>query len=586
MATLHSLNVGLPKDVAWNGRTVHTGVWKSPVEGPRMVRRLNVDGDGQGDLGGHGGEQRAVMVYQLDSYAYWQEYFGRDDFTYGMFGENFTVDGLPDDEVCIGDRYRIGEAEFEVSQPRVTCYRVGMRLGEPELPSLLVAHHRPGFYLRVITEGVVEAGDEIVRTRVGPEALSVADIDALLYLPDRDREKLRRSLEIPALSPGWQQSFRELVEQYSAAQSAAAAGGEAGVAGQTAAAAGGEAGVAGQTVVAGWAGFRALAVTAVVHESSSISSVCFRAVDGEALPAARAGQYLTLRVTPTAGSSAVRSYSLSSAPGAAEYRISVKRDGLVSSFIHDHLTAGMTVDAAAPRGDFVLTDDPGPVVLVSAGVGITPVLAMLHALADSKSSSVVWWIHVARDPAQQAFAAEASELLATLPQAHQHVFYTADSQRPGREQFAALGLPADATAYVCGPAVFMAEMQETLAELGIGRVHTELFGALPSINPGLVDQRAVPPHPPEGAPGNGPLITFARSGLSVPWSEQHASLLDLADACDVPTRWSCRTGVCHTCVTPLISGEVTYRPEPLEPPTAGQVLPCCARPAGDLVLDL
>ena len=153
MASLLSVNVGKPKNVPWQDRTVYTGIWKAPVAGARMVRRLNIDGDGQGDLNGHGGEQRAVLVYQIDSYDHWQKHFGRDDFEYGQFGENFTVDGLADDEVCIGDRYRIGEAEFEVTQPRVTCFRVGMRLGEPQLPALLVAHHRPGFYLRVITEG-------------------------------------------------------------------------------------------------------------------------------------------------------------------------------------------------------------------------------------------------------------------------------------------------------------------------------------------------------------------------------------------------------------------------------------------------
>ena len=212
MARLLSVNVGLPKDVGWQGHTVHTGIWKQQVDGPRMVRRLNIDGDGQGDLNGHGGEQRAVLVYQIESYRHWQEHLGRDDFEFGQFGENFTVEGLGDGEVCIGDRYRIGDAEFEVTQPRVTCFRVGMRLGEPRMPALLVAHHRPGFYLRVIVEGQVRAGDEIVRTRVGPHALSVADVDALLYLPDRDIERLRAAVDIPALSPGWQQSFRELLD--------------------------------------------------------------------------------------------------------------------------------------------------------------------------------------------------------------------------------------------------------------------------------------------------------------------------------------------------------------------------------------
>ena len=181
MATLLSVHVGLPKDVPWHGQTVYTGVWKEPVIGPQMVRRLNIDGDGQGDTNGHGGEQRAVLVYQIDSYRHWQEHFGRDDFEYGQFGENLTVDGLPDDEVCIGDRYRIGEAEFEVTQPRVTCYRVGLRMGEPELPALLVSHHRPGFYMRVITEGRIQSGDQIVNTRTG--ALNVADTELTVETP-------------------------------------------------------------------------------------------------------------------------------------------------------------------------------------------------------------------------------------------------------------------------------------------------------------------------------------------------------------------------------------------------------------------
>lgn len=208
MGKLVSVNVGLPRNVEWRGKTVYTGVWKAPVQGPVMVRRLNVDGDGQGDLAGHGGEHRAVMVYQTESYDFWKKYLRRDDLVPGHFGENFTIAGLPDDDVCIGDRYRIGEAEFEVTQPRVTCFRVGMRLNEPKMPKLLVSQHRPGFYFRVIVEGQVSAGDEIVRTRRGRHELSVADVDALLYLPDRDRDQLYKVVDVAALSPGWRQSFR------------------------------------------------------------------------------------------------------------------------------------------------------------------------------------------------------------------------------------------------------------------------------------------------------------------------------------------------------------------------------------------
>jgi ferredoxin-NADP reductase/MOSC domain-containing protein YiiM len=574
VATLLSVNVGMPKDVSWQGRTVHTGIWKEPVAGPRMVRRLNVDGDGQGDLNGHGGEQRAVLVYQIQSYDHWQRHFGRTDFTLGQFGENFTVDGLADDEVCVGDRYRIGEAEFEVTQPRVTCYRVGLRLGEPAMPSLLVAHHRPGFYLRVITEGHVQAGDEIVRTRVGPGALSVADTDALLYLPDRDPAKLRKALNIPALSPGWQESFRDL----------AAEGGAGPPVG----------------VEPGWSGFRRLRVAEIVPKSSSVSSIYLEAADGARLPRARPGQYLTLRVEDAGQPAPVRSYSLSSAPGADRYRLSVKREprGVVSGYLHDRLRPGAVLDVAAPRGDFVLDDGAGPVLLISAGIGVTPVLAMLHELSAQQSPRAVWWIHTARDRAQHAFAEEAHDLLASLANAEEHVFYTAPGAepsershagRPSAGKLASLNLPRDATAYICGPDAFMTGIHAALAEIGIpgDRIRTELFGALPAINPGVTGLPRTSPHPPAGAPGTGPMITFARSGLAVRWPEDGSSVLDLADACDVLTRWSCRTGVCHTCVTTLLSGDVTYSPPPLEPPaSADEVLICCARPATDVVLDL
>ena len=419
---LVSVNVGMPKDVPWQGKTVHTGVWKYPVQGPAMARRLNIDGDGQGDLAGHGGEQRAVLVYQLDSYRHWARHFGRDDFGYGQFGENLTVDGMADDEVCIGDRYRIGEAEFEVTQPRVTCYRVGLRLGEPELPALLVSHHRPGFYMRVITEGHIQAGDAIVKTRTGPHALSVADTDALLYLPGRDTGKLRAALQIPALSPGWQGSFRDLV---------AAAEGD------------GTAGALPLGARPAWPAFRQLRVAEVVRESATVSSIYLAAADGTALPAARAGQYLTLRITGAGPPAPVRSYSLSSAPDAGTYRISVKQEphGIASSYLNRDLRPGAVLEVAAPRGDFVLDDGAGPVLLISAGIGVTPVLAMLHQLAESHSERDIWWLYGARGPHEHPFAAEAHALLASLPHAREHVFYSAATPAERRRVHAAPRAP-------------------------------------------------------------------------------------------------------------------------------------------------
>jgi ferredoxin-NADP reductase/MOSC domain-containing protein YiiM len=586
MPVLLSVNVGLPRDVPWQGKTVHTGIWKEPVRGPVMARRLNIDGDGQGDLKGHGGEQRATLVYQIESYRHWQKHFGRDDFSYGQFGENLTVDGLADDEVCIGDRYRIGEAEFEVTQPRVTCYRVGMRLGEPEMPALLVSHHRPGFYMRVLREGHIQANDQIIKTRTGPHALTVTDTDALLYLPDRDPAKLRLAAQIPALSPGWQQSFRELIE-------AAERGGPAGAP---------PPGTEPDARPApAWAGFRPMRVTKVVRETANVSSIYLAALDGTALPEAQAGLYVTLRVAGAGQPAPVRSYSLSSAPGAAEYRISVKAEphGEVSSYLDHSLRAGATLDVAAPRGDFLLDDGSGPVLLISAGIGVTPVLSILHQLAHAHSEREVWWIYSARRPAEHPLAAETGALLKSLPHTRRHLFYSqATAAELSREHAVAghvtkdtlgrLGPPASAQAYVCGPPTYMADVRDALTAAGLdpARVHMELFGALPSTNPGVVGHPVPPPHQPPGPPGTGPLVTFARSGISTPFTATWHSLLDLADACDVPTRWSCRAGVCHTCVTPLLSGAVSYSPDPLEAPSDGQVLICCSRPRSDVVLDL
>ena len=271
VARLVSVNVGLPREITWRGQTVVTGIWKEPVEGPRTVRRLNVDGDGQGDLKGHGGEQRAVYVYQLDSYRYWQAQMRRDDFTYGQFGENFTVEGLGDDEVCIGDRYRVGSALFEVTQPRVTCYRVGIRMDEPRMAALLVAHGRPGFYFRVLEEGDVRAGDDVMRIATGREAMTVADVNALLYLAGRhDVEQLRRALRIPALSPGWQESLRALLDEE--------LGGSPG---------GGNAGLTAQGPPPAWRGFRTLRVAAKRSECRDVVSLELESGDGQ--PLARRG---------------------------------------------------------------------------------------------------------------------------------------------------------------------------------------------------------------------------------------------------------------------------------------------------------
>jgi ferredoxin-NADP reductase/MOSC domain-containing protein YiiM len=588
MARLLSVNVGLPRDVAWQGRIVHTAIWKAPVEGPRMVRRLNIDGDGQGDLAGHGGEHRAVFVYQIDSYRYWQNHLGRKDFAYGQFGENFTIEGgLSDAEVCIGDSYRIGRALFEVTQPRVTCYRVGIRMNEPQMAALLVAHGRPGFYFRVLEEGEVEAGDEIVQIAAGPERMTVFEINALLYMPGHPRGQLERALRIPALSAGWRRSFEALLAQD---RDGGATTGNVGL-------------TPAPNPAPAWRGFRPLRVSRKTRECSDVVSLVLEPTDGHPMAAALPGQFIVLRFRPSSDAPPLtRSYSLSGEPGAERYRVSVKREahGAASVYVDDELQVGDVVDASAARGGFTLRPADRPVVFVSAGIGATPVLAMLHALAAEASKREIWWLYGARNGREHTFAEETRSLLKALNRSHSHIRYSAsnaedrpnvDFDAPGRLNIRALqelSVPRDGDFYVCGPPTFMNDLTAGLAAWGVtpDRIHTEIFGSQPPITPGIVASPRRAPHLPGGPTGDGPLVSFARTGLNVPWRGTFQSLLELAEACDVPTRWACRTGVCHTCETNLVAGTVTYRPDPIDRPADGDVLICCSQPDGDVVIDL
>jgi ferredoxin-NADP reductase/MOSC domain-containing protein YiiM len=585
MPKLLSLNVGLPRDVTWNGKTVRTAIWKSPVEGRQMVRRLNIAGDGQADLAGHGGEQRAIFVYQVDSYHYWEGFLGRKDFVFGQFGENFTVEGLSDDEVFIGDRYRAGDAIFEVSQPRVTCYRVGIRMNEPRMAALLVAHHRPGFYFRVLQEGEVGAGDEIEKITDGPERMSVADVDALLYLPGHSREQLARALRIPALSKGWQSSFQAILAQESSSKPVE-----------------GNPGLANEEQAPAWPGFRQMRVAKIKKESDSVTSLTLAPVDGQPLPVCQAGQFVVLRLLVDPGKPPVlRSYSLSDLPAADHLRISVKSEsnGIGSSFLCNRAREGDRLDVSAPRGSFTLRSGQSPVVLLSAGVGATPVMSMLHALAAEKSQREIWWIYGARDRVEHPFAEESRSLLQQIPRGRKYIVYSrpaatdqlgADFDAAGHIDAALLekiGVPQASDFYLCGPTSFLQDMSDGLRSWGVpaGNVHTEIFGSLDAITPGMA-QVVHTPHTPQGPPGSGPAVSFARSGITAAWDPKFASLLELAEACDVPVRWSCRTGVCHTCMTGLIGGSVNYNPEPLESPAPGNVLVCCSQPSAGVTLDL
>jgi ferredoxin-NADP reductase len=257
------------------------------------------------------------------------------------------------------------------------------------------------------------------------------------------------------------------------------------------------------------------------------------------------------------------------------------------------------LDVSAPRGSFTLRPSQNPVVLLSAGVGATPVMSMLHALAAEKSQREIWWIYGARNRVDHPFAEESRSLLKQLSRGRGYIVYSrpaaidqvgADFDAPGHIDAALLeriGVSEGSDFYLCGPSSFLQNMRDGLRNWGVlaANVHTEIFGSLEAITPGMA-QVVHTPHLPQGPPGSGPPVSFARSGITAAWDPKFGSLLELAEACDVPVRWSCRAGVCHTCMTGLIDGSIIYNPEPLERPVPGNVLVCCSQPNAGVTLDL
>jgi ferredoxin-NADP reductase len=454
------------------------------------------------------------------------------------------------------------------------------------MPALLTSSGRPGFYFRVLQEGEVGAGDDIVKVAETKERMTVAEINALLYLPHHARDRLERAVRIEALSPGWRSSFEALLQS----QTTAEGSGNAGLAPAAAA----------HPVAPG---FRPLAVAAIDQEAADVLSLTMRSPDGQSLPTALPGQYVVLRLPRTTpGTPLFRSYSLSGPVSTQHYRISVKIEpnGAAGTYLRENVHVGDAVDVSAPRGSFILQPGKGPVVLLSAGIGATPVLAMLHALAAVRSTRQVLWLHAARDGQHHPFAAEVRRLMPALTHGRSYVCYSRPDPRDrmgedfdgtghlSRSALSDVGVPREADFYLCGPTRFMADMKEALLAVGVApeRIRVELFNGSEPRTPGVVGAARRAAHVPENDSDTGPLISFARSGIAAHWKDSYQSILELAEACDVPVRWSCRTGVCHNCESGLVSGAVVYGPEPLEKPADGNLLVCCSRPSGDIVVDL
>ena len=553
MGTLVSVNVGMPKDVPWHGKTVLTGVFKDPVTGPRWCAKLNVDGDGQGDLAGHGGEQRAVFVYQLDSYRYWERELGRTDFVYGQFGENLTVEGLADDEVCIGDRYRIGGAALrgDPTPRHLLPRRHPHERPAHSRPARLT--HRPGFYFRVLQEGDVEAGDEIVKVASGPEQMTVAEVDALLYLPGPPApaaaSSAAHSCSQPGLASFLPRSARRRARQRQRRPVAA-------------------------SPPPAWDGFRRLTVTGSPREQLRVSI----RLDDPAAHSSLALPGQSLRSVSSATASRGRCSATTPSrdrPDAGYYRISVKREPTARPAAICTAGSPSAINSTS-RHHVAPSRSTGPCARAPdrAGIGATPVSPCFTRWRRSVQIARSGGCTAPAAATSTSFAAETRALLASLPNVCTYVYYS----RPGRHDLQGRDFDSagrltaslladsshrrDAEAYLCGPTPFMEEIGAGwLRCVDASCIHTEPFGPAPGLTPGIAATRARTPthltaNPETAQRSSSPAATSPYPGASC------ASLLELAEACDVPVRWSCRTGVCHNCETTLIAGGRRLQPRP------------------------
>ena len=573
-----SVNLGLPRTVQWKGKTVSTAIFKTPVSGQITLRLLNLDGDRQADLSVHGGRDKAVYAYPAEYYAYWHREFPDTALPWGMFGENLTTQGLREDDLQVGDRLRIGTAEVVITQPRMPCFKLGLRFGRDDIVKRFLASGHTGFYFRVITEGEVQVGDPIVLIERTAGSVAVSEITRLYARDKEDLEGLRRIADVATLPGDWRDYFKEQIDQVAARPQRRPA----------------------QTP--SWAGFRSFTLREKVREGHNVSSFRFVPEDGRPLPLYLPGQYLTVRVyIPGVERPVVRSYSLSDTARTGHYRLTIKRiaqraeelravPGLVSTYFHDRLAVGDRIEAKAPAGTFTVDvrQHDQPLVLIGGGIGLTPLLSMLNSIVAAESPRETWLLYGVRDDREHIMRAHLESIARAHPNVHLHVFYS----RPAREIDGAdihirridLGAmqrlipPKTYDFYVCGPPAMMDSVTRGLEAWGVpvDRVHTEAFG------PASVRQAV---RGPAAQPDCGVDVTFARSGVTAQWSRCESPLLELAEEHSVAIDFGCRAGSCGTCVTRVLSGAVRYLHQPNAPLEADEVLPCIAVPAEPLTLD-
>ena len=579
-----SVNVSLAKDVSYRGRTVRTGIFKEPVPGKVRVGRLNIEGDDQADRRVHGvGFDMAIYFYPVEHYTFWEKELGRDGFPYGQFGENLTVEGLSEDTVRVGDTFRVGGTIMQVTQPRIPCYKLTMRMEEgADFPARFQESGRMGFYCRVLEEGDVDAGDPIELVDSDDGAVTIAEFIKVYLYESHEPASLKRVLASRFLSEPWREYLEKMLKKAEPVKGPK-----------------------------GWEGFREFVVERKVPESQTITSFYLKPQDGEPLPPYMPGQFLTFRLTtPEHPTPIMRTYSLSDSPNHQDYyRVTIKRvlpplnppglpPGLSSTYFHDQVQVGTRLCVKAPRGKFYLDpNDSTPVVLLSGGVGLTPMISMLNAIVESDSKRPVWFFHGTRDGREHAMGAHIRRV--ALENANVNVYVTYSQPQPedlkGRDfdeqGYVTIDIlkrilqPAAYDFYLCGPTPFMKSLYNGLLNWGVPeiRINYEFFGPASALKEGA----EAATQPAVASKSSGDLqVSFAKAGLTADWDPSSESILDFAEAQGLRPPFSCRTGICHTCSSKLIQGEVEYVTEPLDMPDPGCVLLCVSKPKTNLILDV
>jgi ferredoxin-NADP reductase/MOSC domain-containing protein YiiM len=577
---LVSVNVSLPKEVPYNGKIITTGIFKEPVSGRVMVHALNVQGDGQADRKVHGGLDMAVYAYPIEHYEFWEQTLGRSGFPFGQFGENLTVEGLSEDTVRVGDLLRVGGAQLQVTQPRIPCYKLALRMGEgTDFPKRFQDSGRLGFYLRVIEEGEIGAGDGIERVDTDGRSVTIAEFIHVYLHETHEPDSLRRVLASRELGDAWRIYLEKMLAKAEPTLGPS-----------------------------GWEGYRTFVVNRKVPESETITSLYLVPEDREPLPPFKPGQFLTFRLEIAGQSKPItRTYTISDRPNPDYFRLSIKREtppahrpdappGLSSNYFHDHVEPGTKLCVKAPRGEFWL--DPGddsPVVLVSAGVGLTPMISMINAIVAAGSKRPVWFIHGTHSSREHAMGEHLRRLAAEHDNVHLHVRYSRPEPRDVEGQdhdgighitvdvLKELLPPAAYDFYLCGPTPFMKSLYNGLLDWGVaeGRIHYEFFGPASLLKAGA-EKAQTEVAGDESSPSFD--VMFDRSGVTVAWDPSVDSILELAEAHGLRPDYSCRSGICHTCMCKLIAGEVTYVVEPADLPDPGCVLICCSKPVSDVIV--